>query len=100
MQRHGIRAKSKRRYKVTTDSDHNLPISPNLLEREFTATQPDKVWAGNITDIATEEGWLFLAAVIDPFSRQVVGWSRYWQARSTAVSRLNYPKRFKILNFF
>jgi len=75
MQRHGIRAKGKRRYKVTTDSGHNLPISPNLLEREFTVTQPDKVWAGDITYIATEEGWLFLAVVIDLFSRQVVGWS-------------------------
>ena len=57
----GIRAKGKRRFKVTTDSRHDLPISPNLLNREFTVTQPDKVWAGDITYIATDEGWLFLA---------------------------------------
>ena len=75
MQLHGIRAKGKRRFKVTTDSNHQLPISPNLLNREFTVAEPDKVWAGDITYIATDEGWLYLAVVIDLFSRQVVGWS-------------------------
>lgn len=75
MQLHGIRAKGKRRFKVTTDSGHGLPISPNLLDREFTVAEPDKVWVGDITYIATDEGWLFLAVVIDLFSRQVVGWS-------------------------
>ena len=75
MQLHGIRAKGKRRFKVTTDSNHKLPISPNLLNREFTVAEPDRVWVGDITYIATDEGWLFLAVVIDLFSRQVVGWS-------------------------
>ncbi|WP_198969508.1 IS3 family transposase, partial [Xylophilus sp. ASV27] len=75
MQRHGIRARGKRRFKVTTDSRHDLPISPNVLNREFTVSEPDKVWVGDITYIATDEGWLFLAVVIDLFSRQVVGWS-------------------------
>ena len=75
MQRHGIRARGKRRYKVTTDSRHDLPISPNVLNREFAVSEPDKVWVGDITYIATDEGWLFLAVVIDLFSRQVVGWS-------------------------
>jgi putative transposase len=75
MQLHGIRAKGKRRFKVTTDSKHDLPISPNLLDRQFSVAEPDKVWAGDITYIATDEGWLFLAVVIDLFSRQVVGWS-------------------------
>ena len=75
MQLHGIRAKGKRRFKVTTDSNHDLPISPNLLDRQFSVAEPDKVWAGDITYIATDEGWLFLAVVIDLFSRQVVGWS-------------------------
>jgi putative transposase len=63
------------RFKVTTDSRHDLPISPNLLNREFAVTEPDRVWVGDITYIATDEGWLFLAVVIDLFSRQVVGWS-------------------------
>jgi putative transposase len=75
MQLHGIRAKGKRRFKVTTDSNHDLSISPNLLDRQFSVAEPDKVWAGDITYIATDEGWLFLAVVIDLFSRQVVGWS-------------------------
>ncbi|WP_210544819.1 IS3 family transposase [Rhodoferax sp. PAMC 29310] len=75
MQLHGIRAKGKRRFKVTTDSNHDLAISPNLLNREFDVAAPDKVWVGDITYIATDEGWLFLAVVIDLFSRQVVGWS-------------------------
>ncbi len=75
MKLHGIRAKGKRRFKVTTDSNHDLPISPNLLNREFTVAQPDKVWVGDVTYIQTDEGWLFLAVVIDLFSRQVVGWS-------------------------
>jgi putative transposase len=75
MQLHGIKARGKRRFKVTTDSKHDLPISPNLLNREFTVAEPDRVWVGDITYIATDEGWLFLAVVIDLFSRQVVGWS-------------------------
>jgi putative transposase len=75
MQLHGIRAKGKRRFKVTTDSSHSLPIAPNLLDRQFAVAEPDKVWAGDITYIATDEGWLVVAVVIDLFSRQVVGWS-------------------------
>ncbi len=75
MQRHGVRAKSKRRFKVTTDSNHPRPIAANLLDRQFTVAAPDRVWVGDITYIATDEGWLFLAVVIDLFSCQVVGWS-------------------------
>ena len=52
-----------------------MPISPTLLNREFTIAEPDKVWVGDITYIVTDEGWLFLAVVIDLFSRQAVGWS-------------------------
>jgi putative transposase len=60
---------------VTTDSRHDLPVAPNLLGRNFTAAAPNQAWTGDITYIATEEGWLFLAVVIDLFSRKVVGWS-------------------------
>ena len=89
MQRHGIRAKGKRRFKVTTDSKHELPIAPNLLDRQFDVAEPDKVWAGDITYIATDEGWLFLAVVIDLFSRQVIGWSlRQDMARDIAIDAL------------
>ena len=74
MQRHGIKARGKRKFVVTTDSKHALPIAPNLLNREFTVNEPDRVWTSEITYIATGEGWLYLAAVTDLFSRQV-GWA-------------------------
>ena len=75
MQQHGIKARGKRRFKATTHSRHDLPVAPNLLERRFNVAAPDQAWAGDITYIATDEGWLYLAVVIDLFSRQVVGWS-------------------------
>ena len=75
MQENDIRAKHKRRFKVTTDSKHNLPIAPNLLERNFTPDAPNQVWTSDITYLWTDEGWLYLAIVIDLFNREVVGWS-------------------------
>lgn len=75
MQRHGIRAKGKKKFVVTTDSRHRLPVAPNLLARNFSAQQPNQVWSGDITYIPTDEGWLYLAVVLDLHSRQVVGWS-------------------------
>ena len=76
MQKHGIQARGKRRFRVTTtDGRHDLPIAPNVLDRKFTAAAPNQAWVGDLTYIATEEGWLFLAVVIDLFSRKVVGWS-------------------------
>jgi putative transposase len=75
MKQHGIKARGKRKFIVTTDSKHSLPIAPNLLNRNFQPEQPDTVWTGDITYIQTDEGWLYLAAVLDLYSRQVVGWS-------------------------
>ena len=76
MQAHGIQARGKRQFRVTTtDSKHNLPIAPNVLDRKFIVAAPNQAWVGDFTYIATEEGWLFLAVVIDLFSRKVVGWS-------------------------
>lgn len=75
MKLHGIKARGKRKFVVTTDSKHNLPIAPNLLNRDFEPGRPNAVWTGDITYIQTDEGWLYLAAVIDLYSRQVVGWS-------------------------
>jgi putative transposase len=85
MQQHGIRARGKRRFRVTTDSWHSLPIAPNLLNRNFTVTAPNRVWAGDMTYIQTEEGWLFLAVVLDLFSRRIVGWSLREDMRSELV---------------
>ena len=75
MREDGLRAKTKRRFKVTTDSKHNLPVAPNLLNRDFSPAVPNQVYAGDITYIWTTEGWLYLAVVIDLFSRSVVGWA-------------------------
>ena len=71
----GIHSQRNRAYKATTNSRHNCPIAPNLLQRQFTFTRPNQAWVGDITYIPTREGWLYLAAVIDAFSRKVVGWS-------------------------
>jgi transposase InsO family protein len=86
MQRHGIRARGKRRFRITTtDSRHGLPIAPNLLDRNFTVVAPNQVWVGDVTYIATAEGWLFLAVVLDLFSRRIVGWSLREQMTSELV---------------
>ena len=71
-----LSVKMKRRFKVnTTDSNHNLPIAPNILNRDFYSGTPDTKYVGDITYIPTNEGWLFLATVIDLYSRKIVGWS-------------------------
>ena len=75
MREHGIRARHKRKFKVTTDSKHKLPIAPNLLDRNFTPAAPNQVWTSDITYLWTDEGWLYLAIVLDLFNREVVGWS-------------------------
>ena len=75
MREEDLQVQTKRKFKVTTDSNHDKPIAPNLLEREFTVNTPDTVYVGDITYIPTREGWLYLAVVIDLFSRAVVGWS-------------------------
>ena len=71
----GVTARQTRKFKATTNSAHDLPVAPNLLGRDFSVDAPDKVWVSDITYIWTREGWLYLAVVIDLFSRMVVGWS-------------------------
>lgn len=75
MKRQKLVPKAARKFKVTTDSKHNLPIAPNLLAQNFTATAPNQKWAGDITYLYTSEGWLYLAVIIDLYSRQVIGWA-------------------------
>ncbi len=81
----GISARSKRKFKVTTDSKHAWPIAENLLDRDFTTTEPDRVWVADMTYIWTTEGWLYLAVIIDLFSRRVVGWSMAEHMRTEVV---------------
>lgn len=75
MKEAGVQAKQRKRYKVTTNSNHQQPVFENLLSREFDVTEPDRVYAGDITYLWTQDGWLYLAVVIDLYSRKVVGWS-------------------------
>lgn len=75
MRQHDIRAKQKRPYKVTTDSRHALPVAENLLNRQFDVQAPNQVWSADVTFIPTRQGWLYLAVVLDLFSRRVIGWS-------------------------
>jgi putative transposase len=72
---HAIGARHKRRYKATTDSRHDLPVAPNLLDRNFSPACPDQVWTADITYIPTAEGWVYLAVVMDLYTRMIVGWS-------------------------
>jgi len=75
----------KRRYRTTTQSDHAYPVAENVLAREFTPEAPNRVWAGDITYVATAEGWLYLAVVLDLYSRRVIGWSMGPRLHSTLV---------------
>jgi putative transposase len=75
MRDNGLRAKAAKKYKATTNSNHALPVAPNLLEQNFTADVPDQKWVSDITYIWTEEGWLYLAVVLELYSRRVIGWA-------------------------
>jgi transposase InsO family protein len=75
MREEGIVARQKRRFRRTTDSKHASPIAPNIVQRDFQSTKPNAVWAGDVTYIATGEGWSYLAVLLDLYSRRVVGWA-------------------------
>mgnify|MGYP003296217482 CR=1 FL=1 len=75
MRHRGLAARRRRRYRVTTDSRHPFPVAANVLARQFTAPAPDAVWVTDITYIPTGEGWLYLAVILDLYSRGIVGWA-------------------------
>jgi transposase InsO family protein len=76
MRDNGIKAKQRKGYRpATTDSAHDLPVAPNILNRKFDRQRPNEAWVADITYIATDEGWLYLSTVMDLFSRRIVGWS-------------------------
>jgi len=87
MKQIGLMVKTKRKFRpATTDSKHNSPVAPNLLNREFKAKAPNQKYVGDITYIATTQGWLYLATVIDLFSKKVVGWSIDTHMKTTLVN--------------
>ena len=91
MRENGIFARMRRRFRHTTDSNHKLPVAPNLLEQNFTATAPNHAWVGDITYVWTAEGWSYLAVLLDLYSRRVVGWAlRRSLSRELAVSALQH----------
>ena len=75
MRKHGIKSKIRKKYKATTNSKHNLPVADNILNREFDAEKRNQKWVSDITYIWTDEGWLYLAAILDLFDKAIVGWS-------------------------
>jgi transposase InsO family protein len=75
MRLHGIAARRKRRFRKTTDSNHQDPIAPNILDRNFTVPMPNAAWVTDVTYVWTLEGWLYLAVILDLYSRRVVGWA-------------------------
>jgi len=86
MEAAGLACKTKRKFKATTNSKHNQPIAPNHLDRQFTMKRPNQAYVGDITYVHTQVGWLYLAVVIDLFSRQVVGWSMADHMRTQLVN--------------
>lgn len=75
MKDNGIKVRRNKKFKATTDSSHNLNIAPNLLNRDFSADRPNQKWAGDISYVWTQEGWLYLAVILDLYSRRVIGWA-------------------------
>lgn len=74
MKKHGITAKVKKRFRVTTNSNHRLPVAQNLVDMQFNPERPNSLWTTDITYIWTKEGWLYLAVVMDLWSRKIIGW--------------------------
>lgn len=90
MRQAGLRGCPKRRFKVTTQRDPNHPVADNLLGQDFTADGPNERWASDITYISTHQGWLYLAVVMDLYSRRIVGWSmNRWNSRHLVIDALN-----------
>jgi putative transposase len=85
MRRAGLARLTRRRYRCTTDSRHDLPVAANLVRRHFDVDEPNRVWVADITYVWTWEGWLYLAAVVDLFSRRVVGWATADHMRTDLV---------------
>ena len=85
MKKAGLKVKRPKRFKKTTDSRHSLPVAPNRVNQQFTVEQPDRIWCGDITYLWTLEGWLYLAVIIDLYSRKVVGWALDRHLRTSLV---------------
>lgn len=90
MKIHGIAGKAKKKFKATTNSNHDLPVAKNILNQNFAAEKPNTVWVSDITYIPTLEGWLYLAVILDLYSRQVIGWAMSNRMTSGLVIKALY----------
>jgi putative transposase len=91
MKKANIVAKTKKKWKATTNSRHHYPVAANLLEQKFLTDRPDRIWTSDITYIWTEEGWLYLCIILDLFSRKVVGWCMSeWLKKEIVLSAINH----------
>lgn len=98
MHKNGIQAKTKKKYKVTTNSKHSYPIAPNLLGQDFWTTAVNRIWMSDITYVRTREGWLYLTVILDLYTRKVVGWSmsnRLTTRTTTIPAFLQAVKRYQ-----
>ena len=99
MREHGLQSHKRRRFRVvTTNSKHAHPVAPNVLERDFEATAPNQKWLADMTYVPTGEGWLYLALVLDLYSRKLVGWAIEevaWPACATARASRGAPPEVK-----
>ena len=96
MREQGLRAREKRRFQRTTDSQHGLPVAPNVLDRQFTVATPNTAWVSDITYLWTREGWLYLVVILDLFSRRVVGWALHDRiTRQLALDALTMALRHR-----
>jgi transposase InsO family protein len=86
MKKESLSCKTQKKFKITTDSNQAMPISPNILKRDFNAQKPNQKYVGDITYIWTQEGWLYLATVIDLYSRKIVGWSMSHRMKASLVN--------------
>ncbi len=86
MRKNGIKARIRKRFKVTTQSDHSLPIAADLVERDFSAQAPNELWLSDITYIWTWEGWMYLAVVMDVYNREIVGWALHDRLKKELVA--------------
>lgn len=100
MNRSNIRSAVKKRFKATTDSKHQFPLAPNLLNREFKVNRLAKVWVSDITYIRTHEGWLYLTVIIDLCDRRVIGWStsNTLKTSETVVPAWNMARKYRLIN--
>jgi len=96
MRANGIAAKTRRRFKITTDSGHNKPVAANLVKRRFKAEKPNRLWSSDITYIWTKEGWLYLSVVLDVYSRRIVGWSMSKRlVKELVIDAVNQALRYR-----